>query len=648
MERIPRFRFLTLTGAALLLAVSTVPAHAQADPDDAKRGVARISLMDGDVTVRRGDSGDWVAGVVNAPLMTADQIATAANSRAEIQMDAANSIRLSGDSSMRIAQLEYERYQFQLASGTLTYRVLHPTNVNIEVDTPNLAVRPSKEGVYRISVDPDGVSEVTVRLGTVEVAATSGSQWVNVNQTLLARGSADDPEFRITDAIAMDDFDHWNESRDEAELASASAQYVPPGVYGAEDLDQYGTWTNTPDYGNVWAPYEPAGWSPYSAGQWSWLDWYGWTWIPYEPWGWAPYHYGRWFYRGGLGWAWYPGARFSMHYWSPALVGFVGWGGAGFGLGYVGWVPLAPFEALHPWWGAGFYGRYGYINRPIGVSPVSVAGVYRNAAVANGVVGVRGADFQAGRFGSLGHFNGSQITDARIATGAVPVAPSAANLRFSNRTVASAPLSAGTAGFFSREAPAPARQIPFSQQQTGFQTARTNAANGAARPAAQAGQGNLGARPAAPAANNGWRQVGDRPAQAAQQPENRGAAQPQQNGQARTNEVPAQASGWDRFGSSGTEPAPEGGGRPNTQPSGSSWNRFGASGNASEPPRTQPSPQQTYHAPQPAQQPAYRAPAPAAQPTYRAPAPAVSRPSGGGGGGHVGGGGGSHGGGGHR
>ena len=58
MVRLPRFRFLALTGAALLLAGSIPKARAQADPDDAKRGVARIAVMDGDVTVRRGDSGD--------------------------------------------------------------------------------------------------------------------------------------------------------------------------------------------------------------------------------------------------------------------------------------------------------------------------------------------------------------------------------------------------------------------------------------------------------------------------------------------------------------------------------------------------------------------------------------------------------------
>ena len=65
MKRVPRFPFLALTSAALLLAGSIVPARAQADPDDVKRGVARISVIDGDVTVRRGDAADWVAGVLD-------------------------------------------------------------------------------------------------------------------------------------------------------------------------------------------------------------------------------------------------------------------------------------------------------------------------------------------------------------------------------------------------------------------------------------------------------------------------------------------------------------------------------------------------------------------------------------------------------
>jgi uncharacterized membrane protein YgcG len=653
MERVPRFRFLALTGAALLLAGSITPARAQADPDDVKRGVARISLMDGDVTVRRGDSGDWVAGVINAPLMTGDQVATAANSRTEIQFDAANALRMGGDASVRIAQLEYDRYQFQVARGTVTYRVLRPTNVNIEVDTQNLAVRPSKEGVYRIRVDDAGQSEITVRLGSVEVSTTSGSQWVNAGQTLLARGPAGDPEFKIAEAIPIDDWDHWNESRDQAELASVSDQYVPPGVTGAEDLDQYGTWSETPDYGYVWQPNEPVGWSPYSVGQWTWLDWYGWTWVGYEPWGWAPYHYGRWFNRPGIGWAWYPGARFTRHYWSPGLVAFVGWGGAGFGLGYVGWIPLAPYEVLRPWWGRAYYGRPAYINRSIGVLNVNVASVYKNAAVVGGVNGVRGADFQGGRFQGISHFSGAQIRDARVALGPVPMVPGSANLRFTDRMAAAPSRAIANTQFFAREQPKPAEQIPFAQQQRAFQAARVPPAAAPASAQNAVRQGT--ATRQQPAQSGGWHQYGDRPGQeSASQPQRSAPAQTNaqatQNPAAKTNDAPAQqSSGWQRFGAPGTET--DAGGRPagnaarpsTAQPGGSSWNRFGTPGNATSQPRPQPAPTpQTYRAPQYTPAPAPRTSAPAVAAPSRSSAPSGGSSHGGGGGG------GSHGGGGHR
>ncbi len=297
MKRMPQFRFVALTGAVLLFSGAYSPVRAQADPDDVKRGVARISLIDGDVSVRRGDSGEWVAGVINAPLMTDDHIATGTNSRAEVQFDAGNVLRIGGDAEVGLADLQYNRYQLEVARGTVTYRVLRPTDVDVEVDTPSVSVRPSKEGIYRISVNDAGESQITVRAGSVEVFTPRGSQRLNAGQTMEARGSQSDPEFQIVAAIPGDDWDRWNDARDRAQLASNSYQYVPSGVYGVEDLDQYGNWSYVPDYGYCWQPVVAAGWSPYSLGRWAWEDWYGWTWISYDPWGWAPYHYGRWFYR---------------------------------------------------------------------------------------------------------------------------------------------------------------------------------------------------------------------------------------------------------------------------------------------------------------------------------------------------------------
>ena len=165
-------------GAVVLAARLVAPARAQ-DPDDSKRGVARLSLVDGDVSVQRGDSGDWV--------VTNDRISTGPNSRTEVQFDAANVLRIGSDAEVSLTQLEYSRYQMGLARGTVTFRVLRSSNLDIEVDTPNISVRPSKQGAYRIAVTDAGSTEVTVRSGEVEVFTPRGSEWVRSGRLSVLR-----------------------------------------------------------------------------------------------------------------------------------------------------------------------------------------------------------------------------------------------------------------------------------------------------------------------------------------------------------------------------------------------------------------------------------------------------------------------------
>jgi hypothetical protein len=536
------------------------PIHAQ-DPDDLKRGVARISLINGDVNVRRGDSGDWVAGVINAPLLTDDHIATGPNSRAEIQFDAANVLRIGANADLHLSQLEYTRYQMELGKGTATFRSLRNNDINIEIDTPSVSVRPSRQGSVRIAVSEGGDTEITARNGDVEIFTPRGSQWVRSGQTMLARGTAADPEFQIVNASGPDDWDRWSDSRDRVITQSQSSRYVGPGVYGAEDLDAYGNWETVPEYGYVWRPTVAADWAPYHYGRWSWVDWYGWTWVSSDPWGWAPYHYGRWFHNDRFGWCWYPGVVTARHYWSPALVGFVGFGGGGgvgFGFGNVGWVPLAPYEVYHPWWGRSWYRSGGYINRQVNITNVNITNVYRNSRF-NGVSAVGFHDFQNGRFNNIGRFNGSQIRDAGAIRGQMPFAPGSQHLRFSDRNVTNTPRVNDSARFFTHQSPNPVQRVPFRQQvgQAGGNGVPQNGFRGDGR--SNGGPGN-----------EAWRRFGS-PATPSgpQNPQNRvdrggfggngqgrQAAQPQQ----RTEQVaPRQDNrgGWQRFGSPST-----GGGSP--------------------------------------------------------------------------------------
>ncbi len=522
MRRVPKFQFIAVAGAILLAAGSFLPARAQ-DPNDLKRGVARISLMDGDVSVRRGDSGDWVAGIINAPLMAGDFIATQANSRTEVQLDNANLLRMGGNAQLHLTVLEDGHYQMELAHGTISFCVVRSNTANMEVDTPNISIKPSKLGVYRITVNDAGETQVTSRVGEVEVLTPRGDEWVNTGQTLTARGTEGNTEYQIVQAGPMDDWDRWNVSRDQAMQNATSPQYVGPGVTGTEDMDGAGTWSYDPAYGNVWAPNVGPGWAPYQCGSWVWEDWYGWTWVGCEPWGWAPYHYGRWYWRTGFGWAWYPGMFGVRHFWSPAVVGFFGFGGGigfgvGFGFGNLGWVPLAPYEMFHPWWGPGFYGRAG----AFGLANVYAANAFRNARVAGGISAVSAADFRAGRFNNVMHYSGAQVGAVGMVTGRMPVAPTSANLRFTSRT-ASVPrgLSASNTHFFSHQQAGGAQRIPFAQQQRGFESASRTGAMGAGASGMSRGVGGVtrGGEPTVGGSSsnvsNGWRRFGETPSQSA-------------------------------------------------------------------------------------------------------------------------------------
>jgi hypothetical protein len=594
MRRTPNSRLWRWMGAVVLAARLVAPARAQ-DPDDSKRGVARLSLVDGDVSVQRGDSGDWVAASVNAPVVTNDRISTGPHSRTEVQFDAANVLRIGSDAEVSLSQLEYSRYQMALARGTVTFRVLRSSNLDIEVDTPNISVRPSKQGAYRIAVTDAGSTEVTVRSGEVEVFTPRGSEWVRSGQTLVARGSASDPEYQIVSASRQDEWDRWNESRDQAMRRSASYPYVGPGVYGVEDLDPYGTWVDVPGYGYVWRPLVVAGWAPYRQGRWVWEDWYGWTWVSYEPWGWAPYHYGRWFYEPAFGWCWYPGLVGVRHYWSPALVAFFGFGGGvgvSFGVGNVGWVPLAPYEVLRPWWGRGFYGGRDSL-RSINLTNVNITNVYRNARVTNGVTAVSGGDFRGGRFTNFVHASPDQLQQAGVVRGAMPIAPDRSNLRFTDRQNAFVPRPSGNTRFFTRQQPNPAPRVSFTEQQRALEPVGTNRgrfgdpAGAGAWQRSEGGRGNQPAgqpAPAAPSNNRGWNRFGEpRNTLRPQQPETiQGRAETPRAETPRFAAPRSEAGAWQRSDVRGNQPA----GQPAPAPSkGPGWNRFGEPWNAGRPQR---------------------------------------------------------------
>jgi hypothetical protein len=263
--------------------------------------------------------------------------------------------------------------------------------------------------------------------GEAEIFAGGKSDVVHKGQTLVVSGDPENPQLAYSNAIPKDDFDKWNDARDQALDQSDSYKYVSRDIYGAEDLAGYGRWVYDPPYGWVWVPNVAVSWAPYRVGRWTWVDYYGWTWVSGDPWGWAPYHYGRWYHAPRYGWVWYPGEVHVRYYWRPALVGFFGWGVN------VGWVALAPREVYRPWYGAGrtVVTNVTYVNN------INVVNTYRNARFVSGRSGV--TSIVAGNFSrkiTINNYVVAKDSDLKRAGNAdrwLPHEPSRENRQFSER-----------------------------------------------------------------------------------------------------------------------------------------------------------------------------------------------------------------------
>ena len=262
--------------------------------------------------------------------------------------------------SWRSSNQEPAFVQFKVSSGRagLDVRELE-RGYRVEIDSPNAAVTVEDPGYYRFDVSQDTTTLVTQRAARARVQVNGAPPTdVGPNDRLVVAGT-ETPQLAVYNAPAPDDWDRWNYDRTDWLLSAESSRYVPRDVYGAETLDEYGTWRVEPTYGHVWVPSSVSpDWAPYSTGQWSWDSYYGWTWVDAAPWGWAPFHYGRWVYLRNC-WGWAPGPPLVRPVYAPGLVAFFGGSGfrVGVGVPFVSWVALGWGEPLVPWWGPpGFVG----------------------------------------------------------------------------------------------------------------------------------------------------------------------------------------------------------------------------------------------------------------------------------------------------
>lgn len=330
---------------------------------------ARISVVDGSVSLQPGGTGDWGLAQRNRPITIGDKIWVDKDSRAELQAGQV-AVHLGSMTALSFLNLDQNVTQMRLPEGKMNFRVRElRQGENYEVDTPNLAFTVKEAGAFRIDVNENGdFTSVTAIRGAGEIAASGQVYPLKAGERIDVTGADGSVKVSTGPAPAPDTFDQWAQQRDIGEDQSASSKYVNRDTVGYSDLDDYGTWKQDETYGNVWVPNNVGpDWAPYSDGNWAYVAPWGWSWVGYEPWGFAPYHYGRWHYFGSY-WGWCPGPIYASPFYGPAFVGWLGGFGVGFGVGFgwgfgggFGWFPLGWGEPFHPWYRCG-WGYYRGIN----------------------------------------------------------------------------------------------------------------------------------------------------------------------------------------------------------------------------------------------------------------------------------------------
>lgn len=332
---------------ALLAGVLFLAAPAQADPPGR---IGRIAWLEGSVNLQTAGTDETQSALLNQPLTSGDVLSTEAGARVEIQIGA-KTIRLDSGSVLELERIDDEQVRVYLSDGRAIVKLPTPEAIgDFEIATLNGQFNARSAGIYRFGADANssiaaaysGQLHFAGERLALDIGAGENAQFWNDGQT----------RFRLL-PLVNDEFGQWSSLRDRRPAENAYARYVSPEMTGAADLDAYGDWSETPEYGAVWYPRAVAAdWAPYRTGNWVWVAPWGWSWVGDEPWGFAPFHYGRWVQHRER-WGWVPGTRTGRPVYAPAMVAWIGAPGHGVAMSVgrrptVGWFPLAPHEVYVP------------------------------------------------------------------------------------------------------------------------------------------------------------------------------------------------------------------------------------------------------------------------------------------------------------
>jgi hypothetical protein len=347
---------------ALALGAQVLAPALRADDAGPAARAVRLSSVDGQVQLSKGNQVLADGAVANTPLFEGTRVTTGDDGRAEIQFEDGSVARLSPNSSLTLTVLRGAggNGEAEIAlEGGLGYFELQGGGQSgaMRVKFADSVATATGFTVLRINLDaPPG--ELAVFSGNAHLERGSALMVDLHGGESLALSANDVSRYTLNETIEPDSWDSWNSDRDQvltsesAAKTGATQNYAQGANPAWNDLDANGNWYDVPGQGAIWSPYEAsnAGWDPYGNGNWMNQPGYGYTWISGNPWGYMPYQCGMWNWYDSFGWGWAPGMGGCNPWWG----GGMGYFGPNIGAGYGGYrPPLRPHPPRRPLSGAG-------------------------------------------------------------------------------------------------------------------------------------------------------------------------------------------------------------------------------------------------------------------------------------------------------
>ncbi|MFZ2509170.1 MAG: DUF6600 domain-containing protein [Steroidobacteraceae bacterium] len=296
----------------LLLLALAAPGLVWCQSVDPPGRLAHLAYVEGRVTFTSAQE-RAISTLPDRPLAPGDRINTGPGGRAELAFGSAT-IHLDEESTLAIVELDEQTVRLDLSAGAVSLNLRELLeDETFEIETPNADIALIEPGEYRVDVDADDASVLTVRGGVAEIATAGGP--VRIAGDQRARLEGRDAIARLETPRPADEFDEWVLNREVRVADAEPARFTPYEGEEYEELERYGEWYDEPRYGRVWMPaYGYSDWSPYYGGHWQQVG-FGWGWYDPAPWGYNTHYNGRWTYlRDRNRWCWVPTRAQPRHH----------------------------------------------------------------------------------------------------------------------------------------------------------------------------------------------------------------------------------------------------------------------------------------------------------------------------------------------